>query len=97
MDLRFCVTSTDGSSCVVEVIDNPWYRPDEPDDHWEITSGGLSGLTARSGQFQRFANLLNLIGLARLNVRTPVNVGDTGDGVSAGSTAVSWELIGLVP
>lgn len=97
MDLQFRITASDDSSCVVEVIDNPWYRVDLENDHWEITSGGLSGLSARRGTFARFATLLNLHSLARLNVPTPVKVGDTGDGLSASGDDVSWELLAIVP
>ena len=74
MDLQIRITATDGSSCVVEVIDNPWYRIDLPNDHWELTSGGLTGVSSRQGTFGRFASLLNLHGLARLNFPSPVSV-----------------------
>jgi hypothetical protein len=94
MDLQIRITATDGSSCVVEVVDNPWYRIDLPNDHWELTSGSLTGVSARKGTFGRFANLLNLHGMARLNFPSPVSVGDTGDGISGGAGPVEWEVIG---
>src|SRR5436309_1652754 len=93
--LQFRITAVDGSdkSCVVNVIDNPWYRIDKENDHWEMVSGSLPGLSARRGTFARFATKLNLHGLARLNVPTPVSVGATGDGDSNASYDVSWELL----
>jgi hypothetical protein len=97
--IRIELTSVDNNqTCVVEVVDNPWYRIDLPNDHWEVVSGKLPGVTATSGPWARFASLLNLITMARLEqFPGTIKVGDNGAGLSAGNGAVTWEVVALVP
>jgi hypothetical protein len=84
-------------SCVVEVVDNPWYRIDLPNDHWEMVSGRLPGITATSGPWARFATMMNLQTLARLEqFPTTLKVGDSGEGLDAAGDAVEWEVVALV-
>jgi hypothetical protein len=87
---------TISGSCTVDIVDNPWYRVDLPNDHWEITSGSLPGVTDTTGPYARFASLLNLINLARLEgYRDPPSRGDTGAGLCQGSSGgvVEWVIV----
>jgi len=85
-------------SCVVKVTDNPWYRVDLPNDNWHMVYGGLPGITTRDGTWARFATLLNLHGLARLEgFPSTVTVGASGGALSAGNGVLEWEVIGIVP
>jgi hypothetical protein len=85
-------------TCVVEVVDNPWYRVDLPNDHWELVSGRLPGVTAASGPWARFATYMNLQTMARLEgFPGTLHVGDSGEGLDAAGDPVEWEVTALIP
>lgn len=91
--LRITGVTTSGT-CTVDVVDNAWYEIFSPDDHWVMTSGSIRGVTATSGSYGRFHNLLNLHDLARLEGwREPAFRGSKGAGLSHGGGVVEWEVI----